>query len=89
MTIDDLLLRAPAWTCQWRCPYTGEVNRTRKQDLPLGLASPEDLPRQLICHGCQMDLGEIPFIRFVLHPTRPAAIRQTKKLTIHLWPEEL
>jgi hypothetical protein len=87
MKIDDLL-RAPAWTCQWTCPYMGEVNRARKQDLPLGLESPEDLPRHLICHGCKMDLSEIPLIQFVIHPTRPAAIRQTKKFTIHMWPDD-
>jgi hypothetical protein len=87
MKIDDLL-RAPAWTCQWTCPYMGEVNRARKQDLPLGLESPEDLPRHLICHSCKMDLSEIPLIQFVIHPTRPAAIRQTKKFTIHMWPDD-
>jgi hypothetical protein len=87
MTIDDLM-KAPAWTCQWTCPYLGEVNRTRQQELPPGLASPDDLPRHLICHGCQMDLGEIPLIHFVIHPTRPAAIRQTKKFTIHVWPDD-
>jgi len=87
MTIDDLL-KAPAWTCQWTCPYLGEVNQVRKQELPLGLEAPEDLPRHLICHGCQMALREIPFIQFVVHTTRPAALRPTKKFTIHVWPDD-
>jgi hypothetical protein len=87
MTIDELL-KSPTWTCQWRCPFMGELNRTRKQDLPSGIESPNDLLRHLICHGCQMDLREIPLIQLVAHPTCPATIRQTKKFTIHFWPGE-
>ena len=86
MTIDDLL-RAPAWTCQWRCPFLGEVNTAGKQDLPAGIASPADLLRHLVCRGCQMDLGDIPLIHFVVHPTRPARIPQKKQFAIHCWPE--
>jgi hypothetical protein len=87
MTIDEIL-RSPTWTCQWRCPFMGEVNRVRKQELPQGIESPHDLPGYLICHGCQMDLGDIPLIQLVVHQTCPAAIRQTKRFTIHVWPEE-
>jgi hypothetical protein len=87
MTIDDIL-KGPTWTCQWRCPFMGEVNQTRKQDLPPGIESPKDLPRHLICHGCQMDLGDIPLIQLVVHQTCPVAMRQTKKFTIHVWPDE-
>jgi hypothetical protein len=87
MTIDELL-NSPTWTCQWRCPFLGEVNRTHQQDLPPGVESLNDLPQHLICHGCQMDLGDIPLIQFVVHQTRPATIRQTKKFTVHIWPEE-
>jgi hypothetical protein len=86
MTIDDIL-RGFTWTCQWRCPFLGEVNRTRKQDLPPGIEAPDDLPQHLICHGCKMDLGDMPIIRFVVHHTCPAAIPQTKKFTIHIWPD--
>ena len=88
MLIDESL-RGPAWTCQWRCPFLGEMNRVRQQDLPPGIESLADLPRHLICHGCQMDLGTIPRIHFVVHQTCPTAIRQTKKFTIHLWPDAL
>ena len=35
------------------------------------------LPLHLICHGCQMDLGEMPFIQFMVHQRCPAAIPQT------------
>jgi hypothetical protein len=87
MTINEIL-RSPTWVCQWRCPYMGEMNRSRKQDLPLEIESPDDLPQHLICHCCKMDLGSIPLIHLVIHPTCPAAIPQRKKFTIHFWPEE-
>jgi hypothetical protein len=67
----------------------GEVNRTRKQELPQGIESPNDLPQHLICRGCKMDLGDLPFIQFMVHQTCPAAIPQKKKFTIHLWPEAM
>ena len=35
MTIHKLL-KGPSWTCQWRYPFMGEVNRTRKQVCPRG-----------------------------------------------------
>ena len=56
MTIDDMLKNS-MWVCQWRCPFMGELNRSRKQDLPQGIDSLDDLSRHLICHGCKMDLG--------------------------------
>ena len=87
MTLEDLL-SSPSWMCQWRCPFMGEVNRTRKQDLPPGIESPDDLPQHLICHGCKMDLGSMPLIRFVVHQGCPTAIPQKKKFTVHLWPDK-
>ncbi|MDQ3830927.1 MAG: hypothetical protein M3361_16815 [Candidatus Tectomicrobia bacterium] len=87
MTIHDLL-KGPRWTCQWRCPFLGEMNRTRKQDLPLSIESLDDLLPHLICHSCKMSLKEIPLVRIVVHEMCPAAIRQKKKFTIHFWPEE-
>ena len=88
MTIDEIL-RGLMWVCQWRCPFLGEVNRTRKQDLPQGIESFDDLPQYLICHGCKMDLRELPLIQIVVHQTCPAAILQRKKFTIHFWPDEV
>jgi hypothetical protein len=87
MTIHEFL-KGPAWVCQWRCPFMGEVNRTRKQDLPPGIESPDDLLPHLICHGCKMDLGSMPLIHIVVHATCPAAIPQKKKFTIHFWPDK-
>jgi hypothetical protein len=87
MTIDEFV-RGPTWVCQWRCPYMGEVNRTRQQDLPLGIESLEDLLPHLICHSCKMTLKEIPLIQIVVHETYPAAIPQKKKFSIHFWLEE-
>jgi hypothetical protein len=87
MTIYDIL-KGSTWTCQWRCPFMGEVNRTRKQDLPLGIESTNDLLPHLICHGCEMSLKEIPLIHIVVHETCPAAIPQKKKFSIHFWREE-
>jgi hypothetical protein len=86
MTIHDLL-KGPSWTCQWRCPFMGEVNRTRKQDLPPGIESLDDLLPHLICHSCKMNLKEIPLIHIVVHETCPAAIPQKKKFSIHFWPD--
>jgi hypothetical protein len=37
MLIDEIV-NGPAWMCQWRCPWTSEVHRTRQQDLPRGLS---------------------------------------------------
>src|SRR5919106_4043240 len=85
MTIDEIL-RSPMWVCQWRCPFLGEVNRTRKQDLPPEIESPDDLLPHLICHGCEMNLTEIPLIQLVVHETCPTAIPQKKKFSIHFWP---
>jgi hypothetical protein len=87
MTIDELMGR-PSWVCQWRCPFLGEENRMRQQDLPPGIESLDDLLPHLICHGCQMNLKEIPLMQIVVHETCPAAIPQKKKFTIHFWPEE-
>jgi hypothetical protein len=87
MTIDEFV-RGPTWVCQWRCPYMGEVNRTRQQDLPLGIESLEDLLPHLICHSCKMTLKEIPLIQIVVHETYPATIPQKKKFSIHFWLEE-
>ena len=67
----------------------GEVNRSRKQDLPLEIESPDDLPQHLICQCCKMDLRSIPLIHLVAHRRCPSAIPQRKKFTIHFWPEEL
>jgi hypothetical protein len=87
ITIDEFL-RRPTWVCQWRCPFMGEVNRTRNQDLPPGIKSIDDLLAHLICHSCKMNLKEIPLIHIVVHATCPAAIPQNKKFIIHFWPEE-
>ena len=87
MTIDDML-KSSRWVCQWRCPFMGELNRSRKQDLPQGIDSLDDLPQHLICHGCKTALGQIPFIQFMVHQTCPVAIPQKKKFTIHFWPSE-
>jgi hypothetical protein len=87
MTINDVL-KGATWVCQWRCPFMGEVNRTRKQELPQGIESPHDLPPHLICHGCKMGLGEMPLIQFMVHQTCPATIPQRKKFTIHVWPDD-
>ena len=78
MTIEDSLKGAP-WVCQWRCPFLGEVNRTRKQELLQGIESAHELPHHLICHSCQMGLGEVPLIQFMVHPTCPAAIPQRRQ----------
>jgi hypothetical protein len=88
MTMNDIFKRA-TWVYHWRCPFLGEVNRVRQRDLPSGIESANDLPRHLICHGCQMDLAEIPLIHFMAHQTCPATIPQTKKFTIHVWPDDL
>src|SRR2546430_10475131 len=88
MMIDEIL-RSPRWVCEWRCPYMGEVNRSRKEDIPPGIESPDDLPQHLICQCCKMDLGSIPLIHLVVHQTCPSVIPQRKQFTIHFWPEEL
>ena len=81
-------LWSQTWTCQWRCPYRGEVNRVRKQDLPLDIESPAELPQHLICHGCHMSLGEVLLIYVMVHPTCPVRIPQRKRFTLHFWPDE-
>ena len=78
MAIDEFL-RRPTWVCQWRCPFMGEVNRTRNQDLPPGIKSIDDLLAHLICHSCKMHLNEIPLIHIVVYAMCPAAIPQNKK----------
>ena len=87
MIIDEFV-RGPSWVCQWRCPFLGEVNRTRKQDLPPGIKSLDNLLPHLICHSCKISLKEISLIHIVVHEMCPAAIPQKKKFTIHFWPEE-
>ena len=87
MTI-DAFVRGSTWVCQWRCPFVGEVNRIRKQDLPPGIKSFDDLLPHLSCHSCKINLKEIPLMQIVVHETCPAAIPQKKKFSIHVWPEE-
>ena len=82
------LLQGQAWTCQWRCPYLGEVNQVHKTDLALDIMDIDDLPRYLVCHGCHMHLGELILIRLVVHPTRPTHVRQQKRFTVHFWPDD-
>ena len=87
MTLHDLL-QGPRWTCQWRCPLMGEVNRTRQPELPPGIEPREDLLPPLICHTCQMTLQEIPLMPIVVHETSSVAIPQKTTCSVHVWPEE-